>query len=72
MSGRSFTKRWTAASTLLTGCVLAPVLSGCAEYDSAYYSERVTVCHESRTIVIPEVALTEHIGHGDEQGPCEE
>lgn len=60
-------------TTTLAGLAFALVLFGCAEYDSAYYSERVTICHKGeKTLVIPESALSGHFSHGDDRGPCEE
>jgi hypothetical protein len=52
------------AAVMATGCVVAP--------RSAYKAEKVTVCHkDKKTLVIPSSALSAHLGHGDERGPCE-
>lgn len=60
-----------AAGAILLGGAAAVMLPGCTGPQSAYRAEKVTVCHKGRTLVIPENALTAHIGHGDKRGPCE-
>jgi len=57
---------------LATVVIGAPVLSGCASQDSAYGSQKVTVCHRGdKTLVIPAKVLAAHMAHGDTQGACE-
>ncbi len=58
--------------TLLAGCAVVLVLSGCATYGTPYGDDKVTICHKNRkTLVLPESAVSAHLGHGDTYGPCE-
>lgn len=59
-----------AAGLLLAGVVVL-VLSGCVGYVDPYGDYRVTVCHKNKkTLVLPESAVSAHLGHGDYYGPC--
>lgn len=60
----------TAPGLLLAAAVVL-VLSGCAAYGTPYHAEKVTICHKNKkTLVLPESAVSGHIGHGDTYGPC--
>lgn len=61
-----------ARMTLLAGCAVVLVLSGCATYGTPYGDDKVTICHKNRkTLVLPESAVSAHLAHGDTYGPCE-
>lgn len=65
--GKRITRAFLAgglAAVIATGCVVAP--------RSVYQADKVTVCHKGKkTLVIPSSAVSAHLGHGDERGPCE-
>lgn len=65
--GRNINK---AGSSLLAALVGGVLLSGCAGQSTAYDADKIMVCHEGRTLVIPETALSAHLGHGDARGAC--
>ena len=61
---------YDAAKPLLTAIALVLMLSGCVT--TPYGEEKVTVCHKNKkTLVLPESAVSAHLGHGDTYGPCE-
>ena len=41
-----------------------------AAYGKAYGHQRVAVCHNGHTIMIPPPAVPAHLAHGDTLGPC--
>jgi len=55
---------------LLAALVAGVMLSGCAGQPTAYDSDKIMVCHKGKTLVIPETALSAHLGHGDTRGAC--
>lgn len=60
------------AALLLVAAAGALILSACVAYDTPYNEDKVTVCHKGKkTLVIPQSAVSAHVGHGDTMGPCE-
>ncbi|HSH41811.1 MAG TPA: hypothetical protein VK973_06770 [Arenicellales bacterium] len=50
----------------------AALLAGCAYGPHAYEADKVTLCHKGKkTLILPESAVSAHLGHGDTYGPCE-
>ncbi|MDZ7839873.1 MAG: hypothetical protein U5R46_03495 [Gammaproteobacteria bacterium] len=61
-----------AGMTLLAGCAVVVMLSGCASHGTPYGDDKVTICHKNKdTLVVPESAVSAHLAHGDTYGPCE-
>lgn len=56
---------------LLAALIAGMALSGCAGQPTAYRAAKVVVCHKGKTLVIPQTALSAHLGHGDTRGACE-
>jgi len=51
---------------------VAALLAGCAYSPHAYEADKVTICHKGKkTLVLPESAVSAHLGHGDTYGACE-
>lgn len=72
MHDNNHRKPTPAGLSLLAGCAVILVVSGCATYGTPYGDEKVAVCHKSKkTLMLPESAVDAHLGHGDTMGPCE-
>lgn len=60
-----------AAGLPLLAVVVVLAVSGCAAYGTPYHDDKVTICHKNKkTLVLPESAVSAHLGHGDSYGPC--
>jgi len=56
-------------AVLLAGAAML-ALAGCAA--TPYAQDKVTICHKNKkTLVLPQSAVSAHLGHGDVYGPCE-
>ena len=59
-----------AGKPLLIAIFVVLMLPGCVS--TPYGEQKVTVCHKNKkTLVLPESAVSAHLGHGDTYGPCE-
>lgn len=64
-------QRRAAAPWLAAGCAAILLLSGCTTYDAPHSDDKVPVCHDGdETLMLPDSAVDEHLGHGDSMGPC--
>ena len=69
MRQNNVTMQFPVRAPLLAGA-LALALTGCVA--TPYAQDKVTICHKNKkTLVLPQSAVSAHLGHGDVYGPCD-